>query len=110
VKRLQIMIEEDIDAALGRQATEEAVSKAALIRRYVRTGFGPCRLWRRIRSGGSSGSPATASRWWTSTSFCTAPAARSDLRRLLVLDRSAVREAQAFDDDFAAAGFVELRA
>jgi hypothetical protein len=35
VKRLQIMIEEDLDAALGRQAALEGVSKAALIRRYV---------------------------------------------------------------------------
>jgi hypothetical protein len=35
VKRLQIMIEEDLDTALGRQAAEEGVSKAALIRRYV---------------------------------------------------------------------------
>ena len=30
VKRLQIMIEEDVDAALARQASEEGVSKAAL--------------------------------------------------------------------------------
>ena len=35
VKRLQIMIEEEMDSALGRQAAEEGVSKAALIRRYV---------------------------------------------------------------------------
>ncbi len=35
MKRLQIMIEEDLDAALGRQARRERVSKAALIRRYV---------------------------------------------------------------------------
>ena len=35
VKRLQIMIDEDLDAALGLQATQEGVSKAALIRRYV---------------------------------------------------------------------------
>jgi hypothetical protein len=35
VKRLQIMIEEEVDAALARQALEEGVSKAALIRRYV---------------------------------------------------------------------------
>jgi hypothetical protein len=35
VKRLQIMIEEDLDAALERQAVQEGVSKAALIRRYV---------------------------------------------------------------------------
>ena len=36
VKRVQIMIEEDIDAALERQALAERTSKAALIRRYVR--------------------------------------------------------------------------
>jgi hypothetical protein len=35
VKRLQIMIEKDLDAELGRQAAREGVSKAALIRRYV---------------------------------------------------------------------------
>ncbi len=35
MKRLQIMIEEDIDDALERQAREEGTSKAALIRRYV---------------------------------------------------------------------------
>ena len=35
VKRLQIMIEAELDAALSRQAAEEGVSKAALIRRYV---------------------------------------------------------------------------
>lgn len=35
VKRLQIMIEEEFDALLGRQAAEEGVSKAALVRRYV---------------------------------------------------------------------------
>jgi len=35
VKRLQIMIEEELDAELGRQAAAEGVSKAALIRRYV---------------------------------------------------------------------------
>ena len=29
------MIDEDVDAALARQASEEGVSKAALIRRYV---------------------------------------------------------------------------
>lgn len=35
VKRLQIMIEEELDAELGRQAARQGVSKAALIRRYV---------------------------------------------------------------------------
>ena len=35
VKRLQIMIEEELDAALALKAAEEGVSKAALIRRYV---------------------------------------------------------------------------
>lgn len=41
MKRLQIMIEEDLDAALGRQATSEGVSKAALVRRFVRANIGP---------------------------------------------------------------------
>jgi hypothetical protein len=41
VKRLQIMIEEDLDAALGRQASREKTSKAALIRRYVRERIEP---------------------------------------------------------------------
>ena len=36
VKRLQIMIDEDLDAILGRMALEEGTSKAALIRRFVR--------------------------------------------------------------------------
>ena len=36
VKRLQILIDEDLDEALERQAREEKTSKAALIRRYVR--------------------------------------------------------------------------
>lgn len=35
VKRLQIMIEEELDEALERQARKERTSKAALIRRYV---------------------------------------------------------------------------
>jgi hypothetical protein len=36
VRRLQIMIDEDLDEALARQARDEGTSKAALIRRYVR--------------------------------------------------------------------------
>lgn len=36
MKRLQIMIEEDLDADLERLAREERTSKAALIRRFVR--------------------------------------------------------------------------
>ena len=35
MKRLQIMIEEELDDALAQQAAREGVSKAALIRRYV---------------------------------------------------------------------------
>jgi hypothetical protein len=35
VKRLQIMIEEELDEALEREARKESTSKAALIRRYV---------------------------------------------------------------------------
>lgn len=41
MKRLQIMIEEDLDSELERLAAEEAVSKAALIRRYVRERIRP---------------------------------------------------------------------
>jgi len=36
VKRLQIMIDEDLDQFLERLALEERTSKAALIRRFVR--------------------------------------------------------------------------
>jgi hypothetical protein len=36
MKRLQIMIEPEIDRALGRMARQEKISKAALIRRFVR--------------------------------------------------------------------------
>lgn len=35
MKRLQIMIESELDAALEREATRTSTSKAALIRRYV---------------------------------------------------------------------------
>jgi hypothetical protein len=61
VKRLQIMIEEDLDAALGRQARQERVSKAALIRRYVRERLAPLPplhedpLWEFV--GGSDAEP-----------------------------------------------------
>jgi hypothetical protein len=41
MKRLQIMIEEDLDEALEEQARKEHVSKAALIRRYVRERLRP---------------------------------------------------------------------
>jgi hypothetical protein len=61
VKRLQIMIEEDLDAALARQARRERVSKAALIRRYVRERLAPLPplhedpLWEFV--GGSDAEP-----------------------------------------------------
>jgi hypothetical protein len=41
MKRLQIMIEEELDEALEQQARKERVSKAALIRRYVRERLRP---------------------------------------------------------------------
>jgi hypothetical protein len=41
MKRLQIMIEEDLDAALERVAASEGVSKAAIIRRVVRASLEP---------------------------------------------------------------------
>jgi hypothetical protein len=36
MKRLQVMIEEDLDAVLAREASREGTSKAALIRKFVR--------------------------------------------------------------------------
>jgi hypothetical protein len=41
VKRLQIMIDEDLDAILERMARDEGTSKAALIRRFVRERVSP---------------------------------------------------------------------
>lgn len=41
MKRLQIMIDEELDEALEREARREHVSKAALIRRYVRKHLKP---------------------------------------------------------------------
>jgi hypothetical protein len=41
MKRLQIMIDEDLDDALERLAAEEGVSKAALVRRFVRDRLHP---------------------------------------------------------------------
>jgi Ribbon-helix-helix protein, copG family len=41
MKRLQIMIEDDAYDALGAEAARAHVSKAALIRRYVRLGLRP---------------------------------------------------------------------
>lgn len=40
VKRLQISIEPELDAALERRARQEGKSKAALIRQYVREKVG----------------------------------------------------------------------
>ena len=41
MKRLQVMIEEDLDAALERKAKAQGTSKAALIRAYVRERLEP---------------------------------------------------------------------
>jgi Ribbon-helix-helix protein, copG family len=41
MKRLQIMIEPELDEALARQAAKEGVSKAALIRLFVRRALKP---------------------------------------------------------------------
>jgi hypothetical protein len=41
MKRLQIMIEEELDEALALQALKERTSKAALIRRFVRERIHP---------------------------------------------------------------------
>jgi hypothetical protein len=41
MKRLQIMIDEDLDAELERRASREHTSKAALIRMFVRERLDP---------------------------------------------------------------------
>lgn len=41
MKRLQVMIDEDLDAELERLAAHEGTSKAALIRRFVRERIHP---------------------------------------------------------------------
>jgi hypothetical protein len=41
MKRLQILIEDDLEEALDRRSAEEGVSKAALIRRFVRNALKP---------------------------------------------------------------------
>lgn len=46
MKRLQILIEEELDEALERRAREEGKSKAALIRQYVGERLEPLPPWR----------------------------------------------------------------
>ena len=41
MKRLQIMIDEDLDDALERKAATDRVSKAALVRKFVRQALKP---------------------------------------------------------------------
>ena len=45
MKRLQILIEAELDAALERKAREEGRSKAALIRQYVAERLEPLPPW-----------------------------------------------------------------
>ena len=60
---MQIMIEEELDAALGRQAAAEGVSKAALIRRYVAERLRPLPpleedpLWKLVGLAGDDAEP-----------------------------------------------------
>ena len=68
MKRLQIMIEEDLDDALALQARTERTSKAALIRRYVRERLGrPVAieddpLWRMVGVDRRASRPTTSTR------------------------------------------------
>lgn len=63
VKRLQIMIDEDLDQILERMALDQGTSKAALIRRFVRERVAPLppiredSLWEMV--GDISVEPAT---------------------------------------------------
>jgi hypothetical protein len=128
VKRLQIMIGEDLDAALGIQAVREGVSKAALIRRYTGEGLRrppPLEVdpLSELVGRGKNGSAHASSRIdevlydhvgspviFVDASFWVALAMERDRRQFALRRRLALREAFAFDDDFTAAGFVELRA
>ena len=64
MKRLQISIEPDLDAALGRAARAQGVSKAALVRRFVADELRPLPpieddpLWAFV--GGDEGAPGDA--------------------------------------------------
>ena len=54
MKRLQIRIDEEMDAALERQAAAEKTSKSALVRRNLREALAPLpelsddRIWRMV--------------------------------------------------------------
>lgn len=60
MKRLQILIDEDLDDALERQARAEGTSKAGLIRRYVGERLRPLPpiqddpLWQMIGAAGDA--------------------------------------------------------
>ncbi|HEV8687883.1 MAG TPA: CopG family transcriptional regulator [Gaiellaceae bacterium] len=60
MKRLQIMIEPELDAALGREARRRQTSKGALIRRYVREQLKPLPpieadpLWEMVGAAGNA--------------------------------------------------------
>jgi hypothetical protein len=61
MKRLQIMIEPELDAALGREARRTRTSKGALIRRYVQERLKPLPpitedpLWEMVGAAGNVG-------------------------------------------------------
>src|SRR3990172_5047827 len=80
VKRLQIMIDEDLDAALDRLALKEGTSKAALIRRFVRQHveqLPPLEedpLWQMVGAIDISSRPPTMSSAKPGRSYGTAPA------------------------------------
>jgi hypothetical protein len=114
MKRLQIAIEPELDRAEEQRAEEEGLSKAEVIRRCVRERVKPLPLSRRIRSSNFAGRcqaiPTTPGRstrsstgWWTGIT--------PDLRRtsFAYMRAKGISEALAFDGDFAAAGFTELR-
>jgi len=64
MKRLQILIDEDLDEALAALALEERTSKAALIRRFVRERIKPLPpmqddpLWQMVGMAGNDVEPA----------------------------------------------------
>jgi len=101
VRRLQITIDEDLDAALAGRPRKRAFPKLLSSGATWRNGYDRDRCSPTIRSGGSSGwSRGTRTTPSTSTRSSTDRASLGDLRRH-------VRGALAFNGDFNAAGFVE---
>jgi predicted nucleic acid-binding protein len=122
MKRLHIRIDEDLDDALGRLAAEEGVSKAALVRRgetwtYLRRRAGHRHAVAFLDAIERSPRVRVVTVPDELESQALGWLRRHDERECSFVDATSfmlakalrVREVLAFDGDFSAAGFVELR-